>query len=204
MRTVHDSDKRTPVGIGKSKTGIRRFTYVPNPHATGREGVLDNFMTGLRQTRLDAQPDIAAILARPGFHLDKFEYVRSVSRESDYYLLTFVDWTGEPCLYGSVSVPGWFMAAALPNQEFARNLGDEDVRRAAQANGFGLVKKLERVEAFGEGLEDTSEFLPWWVAETDNGRFWIDHRQKAFTEDDSGEVTVHATKTTVRLRRISG
>jgi len=198
------SNKGMPQGPERRASGPRRHIFVPHPNATGYDAIVDNCLTGLRQSGMDKVPDIAPLLDDPSMVVSSIRRVQSLSDGPDYHLLVFSDRGGRHYAVAAVSDVGWLLEAAkLPE---GGGIPDEAELLAVAARHGKTGANSVRWLMIPAGAAGSTDFLsPMAAMDTDEGRtVFVNLRREAFERDANGEIRVNATESPFRLRRLKG
>lgn len=102
-----------PVGPGQQRNhAVRRYIYVPNPHAHRAGDVKQNLLAALQQTKLrevEGWEDLDALLAGHRISVTAVEHVDSLSRHPEYWLLSLRA-DGQSYARALVSEEGWLLS----------------------------------------------------------------------------------------------
>jgi hypothetical protein len=144
---VEPKNRRRIVGSGRQpKHGVRREIYVPSPDVHTRDGLTQNLFAGLRQTKLGnagGWEDLGWLLDGNRLTLSSAVRVESVSRHSDYWLLTLRA-DGQPYARVLLSDQGWLLSAMRTSPDDANFEPPSDAWASQIVSEAGQIAKRVR------------------------------------------------------------
>jgi hypothetical protein len=182
--------KRLHQGPGRQKFGPRKYIYVPHPYTHKESEIIDNCLTGLRQSKMDQLTAYAPLTHDPSVTVSSIREVKSKTATPDYYLLTFSDGAGRPFASAAVSEVGWLLEAGLlPEGRISPT--EEAVSSIVEKHGKWGAHGLRWLMIASSQAGCTNTLSPMAVMDSDDGStVVVNSRGQAYQQDPNGEITV--------------
>ena len=191
------------LGPERQKTGPRKYAYVPNPHSTKTSEIIENCLTGLRQTHLDLLPEFWPMVHDGLTAVSAVRPVSALTYGRNYYHLTFKDASARPYAVATVDDVGWLLSAAVLRDDPGLP-DDEEITSLLASHGKRRVHGLRWIQVLSTEVGTTSSLMPLAEAKADDGStMYVNHRRQLFVGDGEGEVAIKTAAGTLRLRRLS-